>query len=268
MKIFLQLIAISIIIISVPAITGCPGPRPASQDQDQTGQNGSANVTDRHDVDTSITNVGMDLLAELGYDVNTLEVSSMEISPGDNSLLWRVVIGNGFSNIADFRINEESLRFELLNFILVRDGVLAPSSLGPDESPLGHITEALGLQEEGYRLVVEKEAAWEYRKYADWNEWQIAVSHVVIMVPLDEDAAILIDYRENELMEPVSINIDRDDAVSSAESFLDDPAVTGTEPTFVDLIQREVESGTFTVFWEVMFGDHIVQINADDGSIL
>ena len=277
MKKFLQLALFVTVFIYALALAGCPGPRPASPDQNQNGNVQDTTVDPAHpneqatgpqDVEMSIGNVGMDLLAKLGYDTTTLEVISMEFSPADFKLLWNVKIGNELGIVADFNINEETLKFEFLSFIFVRDGVLAPSSLGPDDSPLERIAGALGLEEEGYRLVVEKEAKREYRKYATWYEWQIAVSHAVIIAPPDEDAAILFDYRENELIEPVIINIDRDAAISEAKSQLVDPA-PGIEPSRVDLIQLPSEpygSTDFRIYWEVVYGDQVVHIPANDGS--
>lgn len=275
MKKFLQLALFVTVFIYTPALAGCPGPRPASPDQNQNGNVQDTTVDPTHpneqaagpqDVEMSIANVGMDLLAKLGYDTTTLEVISMEFSPTDFILLWNVKIGNELGIVADFNINEETLKFEFLSFIFVRDGVLVPSSLGPDDSPLERIAKALGLEEEGYRLVVEKEATWEYRKYATWYEWQIAVSHAVIIAPPDEDVAILFDYRENELIEPVTINIDRDAAVSAALAQLDD-SVPGMEPSRVDLIQLSSEPygpNDFRVYWEVVYGGQVVHIPAND----
>lgn len=270
MRLLPQLAAFIFVFVSVPALTGCPGRQPVPQNQDQTSRNNDVQAADSQDVDTALANAGMDLLAELGYDTATLEVISMELSPLEHSLLWNIKIGNGLDIVANFYVSEETLRFELMNSILIRDGVLAPSSIAPDDVPQERIAEALGLEEDGYRLAVENEAAWEFRKYAAWNEWEIAVSQVIIIVSTDIDVPILIDYRENELPGHLNISVDREAALLSAISFLGD-SITGTEPSLVDLIlfpSQEYGNTDLLLYWEFRFGDMVAHVNVDDGTIL
>lgn len=270
-----------IISLAVLILAGCPGPQPASSQRNQTDENDTSQET-RSDpdakstsdlatesVEESIANAAFDLLARLGCDTSALEVISMELLQSEYSLLWGVIIGNDLNEIANFHINEETLQVE---FMIVRhSGDVIPPTMNREKNLITQFAEALGLEVEGYRL-----AGWlqpdkvgsEYRKYARQNDWEIAVGRVHIGAPPDAEAKLVFSRIENELVLPVNIQISRDDAVSAAQSFLDD---SDAELSHVELIQLRCEPygpTDFRVYWEVVFGEQVVHVDADDGTIM
>jgi hypothetical protein len=284
MKLHIWLAALILGLLAVLALAGCPASRSSEPGQENTSEGlpsekspdppdsevQTASDPVSEDRTAAVTEVAMGFLRGLGYDTSTLEVTSMELLPIEYLLMWNVKIGNDLGSVADFNVNEDTLKLEQLGLILSRDGILAPENVSPDDDLAGRIAEAIGLMDEGYRLAKENGGQKEYRKYADWDEYQIAVSYVVIAVPPVEAAPILLEWREGELHPPVVINIDRDTAKSKAISYLGDSAA-GTEPSSVDLIQYGTwlyDATDFPVYWEFVFGQQIVNVNTDDGEIM
>ncbi|MCX6645067.1 MAG: hypothetical protein NTY09_01710 [bacterium] len=284
MKLHICLAALILGLLAVLTLTGCPASRSSEPGQENTSEGlpseespappdsevQAASDPVSEDRTAAVTEVAMGFLEKLGYDASTLEVTSLELLPIEYLRVWGVKIGNDLGNVAEFHVNEDTLRLEELGFIYSREGIIAPENVSPDDDLPGLIAEAIGLGDKGYRLTKENGGQNEYRKYADWDEYQIAVSYFVIFVPPDETATILLDFREGELHPPVVINIDRDAAISRAISYLGDSA-TGTEPSSVDLIQwgTWLSNGTdFPVYWEFAFGQQVVHVNASNGAIM
>jgi hypothetical protein len=284
MKLQLWLVAMAFSCLAVLMLTGCPAPQ--SQTPSRDGSNEStapgeiSNVQnpgvqdtpgpETEDREVVVRETALGFMGKLGYDTSTLEITSMELQPAADMVLWNVQIGNDLGKVADLNVNENTLRMTLLGLIFIREGILAPGDAGSDDDPAGRIADAIGLIDEGYRLVKANGTQNEYRKYADWEDYQIAMSYVVISVPPDEASAVLLDWREGELHPPVVINIDREEAIAKAISYLGD-SLSGTEPSSVDLIQYGTwaAGGTdFPVYWEVAFGQQIVNVNTANGEIM
>ncbi len=266
-------------------LISCPDSRPSSPSRDNgedevpshemlpdsSLSNGQATPSpESENVEETIINKAMGMMASLGYDVSALEINSMEFNPTDFSLVWMIRIGDDLSDFAGLGVNEETMRVEFLTLKVREDDPVCQALIG-DESSADRIIDAMDIETEKYIRISWQSGIGnmvEFRKYVTRDEWEIAVGQVHIATSPEPGAPVLMNLIEHELMSFAAIETDRDSAVSAAASFLGSPV---GDPTHAELIQLRSEPygpDDFTVYWEVVFDDRVVHVNSGDGSII
>ncbi len=278
MKIFKNYILIILICTFLMILVGCPLPAQDNQDSGGTdiagGQGGNTpSGTDGGETTNSgisIDPLPIEMLVKLGYDESQLVVGDKELLPGDERLVWNLVIEDAEGPLATAVIDEDRSLVEWLRFETPPDDS-APPVVRPGDDLPERVAGALGFADMGYKPMQEgigEHGVNEYRRYETSGDWEICVSRVSIYVKPDEKTLVSINWLEYQIPDEISVEIDRDEAIAIvAELFAD----TSFTPSRMELILFQFGRSPIldiVLVWEVVTDMGTLRIRCDDGTFL
>lgn len=145
----------------------------------------------------------------------------------------------------------------------------APKAVGEGEYHPNLAEDALGISELGYVLQrwLSIPGIMVYRKHVQISENRVSVGNFILRYVPDTGAFIGFNRYENEPVDYVVINVDREAALKTAIEYL---GGTDDLPTHMGFVQIQDGPSRFTdmhVYWEFKFEAGFVYVRVDDGSI-
>lgn len=259
-------------------LLGCPLPAQDNRDSGGSdlagGQGGNTSSgTDERGTTNSGISIGqlpIEMLVKLGYDESQLVVGNQELLPGDERLVWNLVIENVEGPFATAVFDEDRSLVEWLRFDTPPDDT-APLDVRPGDDLPERVAGALGFSDMGYKPMQEgigEQGINEYRRYEISGDLEICVSRISIYIRPDEKNLVSINWLEYEIPEDISVQIDREEAIAIVAELFGDSSFT---PSGIELILFQFGRSPIVdvvLVWEVVTGMGTLRIRCDDGAFL